>query len=74
MKEVYLVRPYCDAFPEVFETFSAAWLRKCAMEKEYGDSVLMDTVPIEESRHKPIRLPDYGPSPVQQLGTRRRRA
>lgn len=52
MREIYLVRAYCDAPVQAFATFSTAWLRKCELDKEYGDTASVETVQIEEFKLK----------------------
>lgn len=48
MRGLYLVRAYCDAPVQAFVTYSTAWLRKCELDKEYGDMASVETVQIEE--------------------------
>lgn len=48
MREIYLVRAYTDAPVQAFATYSTAWLRKCELDKEYGDTASVETVQIEE--------------------------
>lgn len=48
MREIYLVRAYCDAPVQAFATFSTTLLRKCELDKEYGDTASVETVQIEE--------------------------
>ena len=52
MREIYLVRAYTDAPVQAFASYSTAWLRKCELDAEYGNSATVETVPIEEFKMK----------------------
>ena len=62
MREVHLVRAYCDAPVEVFASYATAWLRKCALDVEYGGYASIETVPIEDFKLQPSSVRKYGPS------------
>lgn len=73
MREVHIVRPYADGPMEAFRDYSTAYLRFCALDKEYGGGATLTSLPFEEDKLKPIQLPEFGPSGVRMFGGQARR-
>ena len=65
MREVHIVRPYVDGPMEAFREYSTAYLRKCELDAEYGDSAILISLPFEDDKLSPIRQREYGPSGVR---------
>lgn len=68
MREVHIVRPYVDGPLEVFRQYSTAFLRKCELDREYGNMAVIQTLPFEDDKLAPSRIPEYGPSGVRMFG------
>lgn len=51
MRQVHLVRPYIDGPQQAFLDYGRAFLRKCELDKEYGEgSAQLESLPFEEDK------------------------
>lgn len=67
MRQVHLVRPYIGGPQEAFLDFGTAFLRKCELEKEWGEgNVALESLPFEDDK---LRTHDaIGPTSRRSYG------